>query len=298
MAWRQALYPRLTQEAASLLRALADGDAAAIQEIRFRAGRETELFSASGSAWRDFAPTQAELSELVAALCGYSRYAFERQMAQGYIPLPGGHRAGVCGTIVEEEGVPARMSAITSVCIRIARRVPGASRPIRAQLVGENGLARRVLLLGAPGTGKTTLLRDAALWLSDERGLHVAAADERGELFPPEEAPGRRMDVLRGAAKPEAVTMLLRAMSPQVIVTDEIGGERDVRALLEAARCGVGLLASAHADGMESALLRPALRMLFDARAFDRYICLHGRGACSALFDALGKRIGGEEERG
>ena len=297
MAWRQALYPRLTQEAAALLRALGGSEAAALEEIRFRAGRETELFSALGSAWRGFVPTQAELAELVAALCGYSRYAFERQMAEGYIPLPGGHRAGVCGTVVEEDGSPARMSAITSVCIRIARRVPGASGPIREHLVGENGLARRVLLLGAPGTGKTTLLRDAALWLSDERGLHVAAADERGELFPPENAPGRRMDVLRGAGKPEAVTMLVRAMAPQVIVTDEIGGERDVRALLEAARCGVGLLASAHADGMESALLRPALRALFDARAFDRYICLHGRGVCRAVYDALGKRIGGGEER-
>lgn len=295
MAWRQALYPRLTQEAAALLRALADGEAASLQEIRFRAGRETELFSASGSAWRDFVPTQAELAELVAALCGYSRYAFERQMAEGYIPLPGGHRAGVCGTVVAEDGSPARMSAITSVCIRIARRVPGASKPIRAHLVGEDGLARRVLVLGAPGTGKTTLLRDAALWLSDERGLHVAAADERGELFPPEDAPGRRMDVLRGAGKPEAVTMLVRAMAPQVIVTDEIGGERDVRALLEAARCGMGLLASAHADGMESALLRPALRTLFETRAFDRYICLHGCGACRAVYDALGERIGGEE---
>lgn len=297
MAWRQALYPRLTQEAAALLRALADGEAASLQEIRFRAGRATELFSASGSAWRDFAPTQAELAELVAALCGYSRYAFERQMAEGYIPLPGGHRAGVCGTVVAEDGSPARMSAITSVCIRIARRVPGASKPIRAHLVGEDGLARRVLVLGAPGTGKTTLLRDAALWLSDERGLHVAAADERGELFPPEDTPGRRMDVLRGAGKPEAVTMLVRAMAPQVIVTDEIGGEQDVRALLEAARCGVGLLASAHADGMESALLRPALRTLFETRAFDRYICLHGRGACRAVYDTLGMRIGGEEER-
>ena len=297
MAWRQALYPRLTQEAAALLRALADGEATSLQEIRFRAGRATELFSASGSAWRDFAPTQAELAELVAALCGYSRYAFERQMAEGYIPLPGGHRAGVCGTVVAEDSSPARMSAITSVCIRIARRVPGASKPIRAHLVGEDGLARRVLVLGAPGTGKTTLLRDAALWLSDERGLHVAAADERGELFPPEDTPGRRMDVLRGAGKPEAVTMFVRAMAPQVIVTDEIGGERDVRALLEAARCGVGLLASAHADGMESALLRPALRTLFETRAFERYICLHGRGACRAVYDALGMRIGGEEER-
>ena len=297
MAWRQALCPRLTQEAAALLRALEDGEAAAVEEIRFRAGRETELFSAAGSTWRGFAPTQAELDELVAALCGYSRYAYERQMAQGYIPLPGGHRAGVCGTIVEEDGVPVRMSAVTSVCIRIARRVPGASRPIRTHLVGKGARAQRVLVLGAPGTGKTTLLRDAALWLSDEQGLHVAAADERGELFPPEDAPGRRMDVLRGAGKPEAVTMLVRAMAPQVIVTDEIGGERDVRALLEAARCGVGLLASAHADGMEDVQLRPALRALFEARTFDRYICLHGRGTCRAVYNALGERIGGEGER-
>lgn len=296
MAWRQTLYPRLTPPAAELLRGLNHDEAAALCELRFRTGRPTELAFASGSAERRFAPTQAELGELVAALCGYSRYAFERQLAEGYIPLPGGHRAGVCGTVVEEEGSPVRMSAVTSICIRIARRVPEASRPIRMHLIGEDNLARRVLVLGAPGTGKTTLLRDAALWLSDERGLHVAVADERGELFPPEEASGLRMDVLRGAGKPEAVTMLVRAMSPQVIVTDEIGGGRDAQALLEAARCGVGLLASAHADSMEGALLRPALRALYDERAFDRYICLRGCGECGTVHDALGRPVGGKGE--
>lgn len=296
MAWRKALYSRLTLPAAELLRGLDHDEAAALCELRFRAGRPTELAFAAGSAVRRFAPTQAELGELVAALCGYSRYAFERQMAEGYIPLPGGHRAGVCGTVVEEDGSPVRMSAVTSVCIRIARRVPEASRPIRRHLIGEGNLPRRTLVLGAPGTGKTTLLRDAALWLSDARGLHVAVADERGELFPPEDVPGQRMDVLRGAGKPEAVTMLVRAMSPQVIVTDEIGGARDVDALLEAARCGVGLLASAHADSMEGALLRPALRALFDGRAFDRYICLRGCGVCGGVCDALGRRIDGKGE--
>lgn len=295
MAWRQALCPRLTAEAAGVLRGLSDAQAAALCELRLRADRETELAFASGSAVCGYTPTQAELGELVAALCGYARYACEQQMAQGYIPLPGGHRAGVCGTLVQEPGGPARMSAVTSVCIRIARHVPDASAPIRRWLIGGDGQPRRVLLLGAPGTGKTTLLRDAALWLSDSRGLHVAVADERGELFPQEEQAGRRMDVLRGAGKPEAVTMLVRAMAPQVIVTDEIGGERDVDALLEAARCGVGLLASAHAQSVEEALLRPALRALFDARAFDVYISLRGHGICRAVHDALGRRIGGED---
>lgn len=298
MPWRSGLYGCLTEQAAGILRALGEDEAALLEEMRFRTGRPVEMVIMGKKQDRPVCLNQGEMDELLAALSGYSLYAYETQMAMGFIPLPNGHRAGICGKMIEENGRPVRMSEISSICIRIARGVPGASQPIRSELMRPDGTVRRVLFVGGPGCGKTTILRDAALYLSDEAGAHVAVADEREELFSGVGVDkGRRIDVLRGAQKAQAVTALLRSMSPEVIVTDEIGRKEDVYALLEAARCGVGVLASAHADGMKGILLRPTLRELYDARAFERYIHLGWHVESFSVYDEEGRLCGrkGEE---
>ena len=292
MAWRETLCPRLSGRFARAACAMSDDEAADLIELRVRVDRPAEWVFCGGSRLELPAVNAREIEELLAALSGYALYACEQQMANGFIPLPGGHRAGVCGRFVQEDGKNARMSAISSVCVRIARHVRGASRPLWTHLLDGHGHCRRLLLLGPPGCGKTTALRDAALWLSDERGLHVAVADERQELFalaPPSGA--HFVDVLLGAPKPDAVRKLLRSMAPDVIVSDEVGEPRDVGALLDAARCGVGLLASAHANSMDDAMHRPVLRALFDARAFDRYALLGKQASLLAVWDALGRPL-------
>ena len=293
LPWRDALCARLPARIAKILRALDSAEAARLTELRFRRDRPVELVFAGASRQEPPVMDAKAMDALLAALSGYALYACERQMADGYISLGNGHRAGVCGRLVCD-GADARMSGITSVCVRVARHVPGASLALRPHLLDAQGRPRRVLILGAPGSGKTTALRDAAIYLSDECGLHVAIADEREELFgecvPPELA--RCVDVLAGADKAAAVRMLLRAMAPEVIVTDELGRPADVDALLDAARCGVGLIASAHAGGMEDALRRPALRALIDARAFDRYLHIGARASLLGAWDESGKEAG------
>ena len=292
LAWRETLCPRLSERFACAARAMSDDEAANLIELRVRVDRPVEWVFCDGSRLELPSVNAREIEELLAALSGYALYACERQMADGFIPLPGGHRAGVCGRFIQEDGKNARMSAISSVCVRIARHVQGASRPLRAHLLDEHGCCKRLLLLGPPGCGKTTALRDAALWLSDECGLHIGVADERQELFAfTPTGSARLVDVLLGASKPEAVRKFLRSMAPDVIVTDEIGQPHDVGALLDAARCGVGLLASAHAGSMEDAMHRPALRALFDARAFDRYALLGKRAALLAVWDTQGRLL-------
>ncbi len=291
MPLREQLCTRLPPPLAAALAALSAKEAAGLEEIRIYAGRAAELTIDGGCRVTDVCVDAAQMDSLLAALCGYALYSCERQMADGYIPLEGGHRAGVCGTMTKEEGAW-RMSAVSSVCIRISRAVPGSSRAVRPYLLDADGLPRRVLLLGPPGCGKTTVLRDASLWLAEERDVHVAVADEREELFGAQ--PDLRLHVVSGADKARAISMLLRSAAPQVIVTDEIGRPEDADALLDCARCGVGVLASAHAGSMEDAMARPVLRRLMQERAFDCCLLLGRHGCVLEAYDQAGKERGGD----
>lgn len=291
MPVRKSLYPRLTKELANLLEAMPTGEAEALEEVRIYAGRPVELMITGRKKTSSLVMESDAMARLLGALSGYALYRFEREMAEGYIPLPGGHRAGVCGEMTRQEDGTWRMNTVSSICLRIARNVKDASRPLRSLLFDKNGRARRVLLLGAPGCGKTTVLRDAALYMAAY--IHVAVVDERGELFAQgEEIPeGCSLDVMHGVDKARACAMLIRSMAPQAIVCDELGREADAEAMLDAARCGVGVLASAHADGLEDLLARPVLRRLFDAGAFERFALLGWHGSVRAVWDGTGKRI-------
>ena len=277
----ELLSQRLPAALMQAIRSLGSEDKRNLQEIRLYAGAQAE-FVIAGLVRR--IPIWTDMEELLASLSAQALYSCERQMAEGYIPLPGGHRAGICGRMARQPEGIWRMTDVSAVCIRIARQIRDASLPVRPFLLDEKGNCQRVLVLGAPGSGKTTLLRDAALWFAG-MGLHVACADEREELFSGSHG---RISVLSGMDKARAFVMLLRAMAPQVIVSDEIGSDADVQAVLDVVRCGVGLLLSAHAHSMEEAARRPAIRRMMEAKAFDAYIVLGGRACVSGVYDRNG----------
>lgn len=276
------LNQRLPASVVQALTTLDSTEKQNLEEIRLYQDAYAELMIA-GRVRR--LSVRTDMTDTLEALSAHALYRCERQLAEGYISLPGGHRAGICGRMVCLPDGTWRMTDISAVCIRIARTVKDASLAVRPFLLDEHGCCRRVLVLGAPGSGKTTLLRDAAMWMAD-LGMHVACADEREELFAGSYG---RVSVLSGIGKAQAFSMLLRAMAPQVIVSDEIGNDADVQAVRDVVRCGVGLLLSAHASSREEAVRRPAIHRLFEENAFDAYILLGRRACVRAVYDHTGR---------
>ena len=255
------------------------GRAEQVAEIRLRSGRPTRLRLTDGGEITAEAVTESRLREIALRLMDGSYYSRENDLRQGYFTARGGFRVGVCGKLApDRNGLPA-MDAVNALCIRIAREKKGCAAEI-ARDVLDGGL-HSALILSPPGFGKTTMIRDLARIVSDA-DRNVAIADERGEIAACAQGEtaldvGARTDVMDGCPKARSIPMLIRACAPELIVADEIGGAEDVRALLDAARCGIAVAATAHAGSFREAAARENLGRLIASGLFRYIYVLGGR---------------------
>lgn len=238
-----------------------------LQELRLRLNAPPELVLPGGSQWLTMEVTRDDLRQCINSASRYSPWS-AATVEQGYITAPGGHRIGLCGEAVIRGGSMAGIREPVSLCIRVARDFPG---------IGKNAehLLGSILILGAPGWGKTTLLRDLIRRLSD-KGEHIAVVDERGELFPPggEFPQGKCTDVLTGCTKAVGIEMVLRTMGPDCVAVDEITATEDCEALLHAGWCGVRLLATAHASSLRDLKRREVYRPLLETGLFTNVLVM------------------------
>jgi len=246
----------------------------------------------SGSIARSLGPglvivNQSALQEVFLHICGHSVFSHENEIRQGYVQMPGGVRAGLCGTAVLEKGRVRGMRDISSLVFRVPRDVPGcADRLFRSGIDPARGL----LLAGEPGSGKTTLLREIARVLSVGQFTpcrRVAVLDSRGELGSGFDL-GPCADVLQGFPKERAFGMALRTLSPEVIVCDELSPQ-DLGSVRQSAYAGVGLVATVH-GGRDHAASRPLCRKLLQTGGFAYFATLRGRDSPCRLqrVEALG----------
>lgn len=235
-----------------------------MQELRCRIGMPPEIITPDGCSCLQDLVTQEDLDFIINAASRYSPWN-RTSMSQGFLTAPGGHRIGVSGEVVYKENQVVGMKATDSICIRIARDFPGISRMIDWRI-------RSVLILGAPGWGKTTLLRDLIRTISQSHQTSVV--DERGELFPQGFQRGRHMDVLTGCPKSIGIERMLRTMGPQYIAVDEITSENDCNAIINAANCGINLVATAHAGSMKDFLNRAAYQPVVQNKIFQLIVIM------------------------
>lgn len=235
-----------------------------IQEVRLRMNAPPELVLREKILWLTGEVTREELNFVINTASRYSPWAASTA-AQGYITAPGGHRIGMCGEMIYQNGVLEGIREIHSLCIRVARDFPEVGK----RAAEESG---SILIIGAPGWGKTTLLRDIARQIAENEA--VCVVDERKELFPNGFSRGKRMDVLTGCPKDVGIEIALRTMGPSCIAVDEITAQADCYALIQAANCGVRLLATAHGASIQDYRRRDVYRALFEKRIFNTLLIL------------------------
>lgn len=203
--------------------------------------------------------TERELDEIIKNVCHYSMYAFENEIRQGFLTIPGGHRIGVAGQVVlNENGSIRNMNHIRFLNIRISHQIIGVADEVIG-LLYEEGRFCNTLLVSPPGCGKTTLLRDIVRQISGGnlygQGRQVGVVDERSEIAGsfmgvPQNDVGIRTDVLDGCPKIQGMMLLMRSMAPAVVAVDEIGGYEDMKAICQILQSGSSVLATMHGNSM------------------------------------------------
>lgn len=262
------LFEYLPPKIAGVVKGLPDTDFSDLLEIRLRVNQPLQLVTSShdifpcGPDQEYVKLSKRDMDTAFRLLTGNSVYAVERQLAEGFITIPGGHRVGFTGQAVLENGRIRLIKDINSLNYRITHEIPGIGEKIITGLYNpESDYIYNTLIISPPLCGKTTLLRDLLRIISDgmpERGIRgrkTALIDERSEIAGayngvPVNKIGKRTDLLDNCPKAEGIILILRSMSPEVIVVDEIGREEDIAAIREAVNAGVSLLASVHGRGI------------------------------------------------
>lgn len=241
-----------------------------INEIRLRRDMPVSLTVRGENIVLNTVATSRELEETVRSFCESSLYSHEDTIPQGFISSRDGFRVGLCGRAVMRNGKISSVADISSLNIRIPERVIGCADGAY-EIMGEENFTGGMLVWSSPGVGKTTLLRELAVKLSTGKDpRRVALVDTRHELSAgiTEQS---IIDVLLSYPRDEGIQIAKRTLAAQVVICDEISGDEDAEALLDAHNAGICVVCSAHASCIESLLSSKTVRRLHAEGVFSTY---------------------------
>ncbi|HHW56698.1 MAG TPA: stage III sporulation protein AA [Clostridia bacterium] len=282
-----------------------------VEEIRLRVNKPLSVYLKSEEKFVSkegnliFTPSSAyivtfeDCEKALQLISKSSVYAFEEEIRNGYITLRGGYRVGIVGKCVLENGYIKTLKNISGYNYRISKEIKGVSEKIIEHLITPYKNIYNTLIISPPQCGKTTLLRDITRNLSNGidflglKGKKVGVVDERSEIAGchngiPQMDVGIRTDVLDGCPKAYGMIMLIRSMSPEVIVTDEIGKKEDIQAIHEVLNTGVKIITTVHANDIDDLMKKPVLKEIISLKYFQRYIILSrrlGAGTIEKMLD-------------
>lgn len=204
-------------------------------------------------------------------LCNFSVYSHQDEINNGFVTLLGGHRVGICGTVVYADGKIKNIKDISSLNIRVSKEIIGFSKKFLKY--SDKG----ILILGPPACGKTTLLRDLVRAKSQEK--RISLIDSRGEIAAvkngvPQNDIGRFCDVLNMAQKEDGIEIAIRSLNPQIIAFDEISTIEEVKKVEQGLYAGVNFFITMHLGQIDEIYKKSASKTLLKSGAIKYVILL------------------------
>ena len=257
-----------------------------LQEIRIRSQKPIILKYGQADTVLEYRVTSNEIMQILEKICENSIYAYKNQICNGFITVRGGHRIGITGTAVIENGKIINIKNITSLNFRIAREILDCSDKILKDIIdNEHKTIFNTLIVSPPGKGKTTILRDTIRKISNGieeigfKGKTCGVVDERGEIAAmykgmPQNDIGIRTDVIENINKSKGIEMLIRSMAPEIIACDEIGTKEDVQAIKQAIISGVKGIFTMHGKNVEDIKNNLEIYKLVESKQIEKIIFL------------------------
>ena len=269
------ILPRAIYEEILRLLAARRGACGQTEEIHLRAAAPSSVVIGGKNILLFQRVAPLELCRVLERAISLSPFAYERELNSGCITLDGGIRVGIIYNYHRGE----------KSLFALTLRIPAAECSYTDELYalwrarGRGG----TLMFSAPGGGKTTALAALCRKISREELLRVVVVDERAEMCA-EDFSNTPADLIRGVPKRDAIPSALRTLSPEIIATDEITDTAEARALLDAGRGGVAMIATVHASSVDELYSRACIADLISRGFFPLLVRLYAedgrRGFC------------------
>ena len=261
------------------------------EEIRIRRCRPVSLTAGGETLLPGVTLNGNETDRLFSELCLGSSHAFEVEIGEGYVPLGDGVRLGLGGTFdLTGEGSAVTVRGVRQVetlVLRLPHEVPDAALPVY-RIWEKKGFRGGILLYAPPGGGKTTVLRDLARLLGGKNCRRRAVViDDRREIFQRERFEDTVTDFVTGLPKQAGFELAVRALSPEVLLCDELGAS-ETEGIRRTAGSGVPLIATVHASSFTELKARPGIGELLADGVFPTVIgIIRKNGALSFREETL-----------